>query len=46
MFWHVDERLYNAEELSKTSDRMMGKAQERGVSPQDIILLREAKNHV
>ena len=46
MFWHVDERQYNAEELFKASDTMIEKAQERGVSPQDMILLREAKKHM
>jgi hypothetical protein len=46
MFWHVDERQYNVDELFKTSDRMVEKAQERGVSPQDLILLQEAKKHM
>jgi hypothetical protein len=46
MFWHVDEKQYNVEELFKTSDWMVEKAQERGVSPQDIIALREAKKHM
>jgi hypothetical protein len=46
MFWHVDEKQYNVDELVKTSDRMVEKAQERGVSPQDQIALREAKEHM
>ena len=46
MFWHVDERQYNVDELAKSSDKMVEKAQERGVSPQDIIALREAKKHM
>jgi hypothetical protein len=46
MFWHVDEKQYNAEELSNTTDRMIEKAQERGVSPQDILALEEAKKHM
>jgi hypothetical protein len=46
MFWHVDERQYNVDELVKTSDKMVEKAQERGVSPQDIIALRDAKKHM
>jgi len=46
MFWHVDERKYNIDELFKTSDTMVEKAQERGRSPQDIIDLREAKKHM
>jgi len=46
MFWHVDEKQYNVAELYKTGDRMEEKAQERGVSPQDIIALREAKKHM
>jgi hypothetical protein len=46
MFWHVDERQYNVDELVKVSDTMMEKARERGVSPQDIIALREAKEHM
>jgi hypothetical protein len=46
MFWHVDERQYNVDELFKTSDMMVEIAEERGVSPQDLILLREAKRHM
>ena len=46
MFWHVDEKKYNVDELVKTSDMMVEKAQERGVSPQDLILLRDAKKHM
>jgi hypothetical protein len=46
MFWHVDEKHYNVDELYQGSDRMVEKAQERGVSPQDIIALREAKKHM
>lgn len=46
MFWHVDERRYNVDELVKTSDKMVEKAQERGVSPQDVIVLQEAKKHM
>jgi len=46
MFWHVDEKLYNVDELFKSSDRMAEKAQERRVSPQDTIALREAKKHM
>jgi hypothetical protein len=46
MFWHVDEKQYYVDELSEASDRMQEKAQERGVSPQDIIVLREAKKHM
>jgi len=46
MFWHVDEKKYNVDELFKASDRMLEKAQERGVSPQDIIALREAQKHM
>ena len=46
MFWHVDEKKYNVDELFKTSDRMLEKAQERGVSPQDTIALQEAKKHM
>ncbi len=46
MFWHVDENQYNVEELFRTSDRMIEKAQERGVSPQDIIVLEEAKKYM
>ncbi len=46
MFWHVDEKKYNVGELFKTTDRMVEKAQERAVSPQDIVALREAKKHM
>jgi hypothetical protein len=46
MFWHVDEKKYNADELSKTSGSMIEKAHERAVSPQDIVALREAKKHM
>jgi hypothetical protein len=46
MFWHVDERRYNVDELAKASDRMVEKAQERGVSAQDTDALREAKKHM
>ncbi|KAI9508447.1 P-loop containing nucleoside triphosphate hydrolase protein [Russula earlei] len=46
MFWHVDERQYNVEELVKATDRMVEKAQERGVSLQDTEALREAKKHI
>jgi hypothetical protein len=46
MFWHIDERHYNVEELSNTTDRMVEKAQERGVSVQDAEALREAKEHM
>ncbi len=46
MFWHVDERKYNVDELFKASDRMVGKAQERGVSLQDTAALREAKKYM
>ena len=46
MFWHVDERQYNVDELFKVNDRMVEKAQERGVSLQDTAALREAKKHM
>ena len=46
MFWHIDERHYNVDELSNTADRMLEKAQERGVSVKDAEALREAKKHM
>jgi hypothetical protein len=46
MFWHVDEKQYNVDELYKASDVMVEKAQERGDSPQDIIALQESKKHM
>jgi hypothetical protein len=46
MFWHVDERQYNVDELYKTTGTMVEKAEERGVSPQDVIALREAQKHM
>jgi hypothetical protein len=46
MFWHVDERQYNVDELVKAADTMVEKAQERGVSPIDLDALREAKTHM
>jgi len=46
MFWHVDERQYNVEELFRATDQMVEKAQERGVSSQDTDALREAKKHM
>jgi len=46
MFWHIDERHYNVDELFNTTDRMVEKAQERGVSVQDAEALREAKKHM
>ena len=46
MFWHVDERRYNIEELSRATDTMAEKARERGVSSQDADALREAKVHM
>jgi hypothetical protein len=46
MFWHVDERQYNVDELVKTADTMVERAQERGVSPKDLDALREAKTHM
>jgi hypothetical protein len=46
MFWHVDEKRYNVDELIKTADTMVERAQERGVSPKDLDALREAKTHM
>jgi hypothetical protein len=46
MFWHVDERQYNVDELVRATDAMMEKAQERGVSSQDEDALRAAKKHM
>jgi hypothetical protein len=46
MFWHVDERQYNVDELVRATDTMVEKAQERGVSSQDVDALREAKKHM
>ncbi|KAI0256567.1 P-loop containing nucleoside triphosphate hydrolase protein [Lactifluus subvellereus] len=46
MFWHVDERHYNVDELVRVSDTMVEKARERGVSSQDVDALREAKKHI
>lgn len=46
MFWHIDERQYNVDELIIATDTMAEKAQERGVSLQDTDALREAKKHV
>ena len=46
MFWHVDEKRYNVDELIKNSDTMVERAQERGVSPNDLDALREAKTHM
>jgi len=46
MFWHVDERQYNVEELFRATDQMVEKEQERGVSSQDTDALREAKKHM
>ncbi|KAI9466079.1 P-loop containing nucleoside triphosphate hydrolase protein [Lactarius psammicola] len=46
MFWHVDDRQYNVDELVKTADTMVERAQERGVSPKDLDALREAKTHI
>lgn len=46
MFWHVDEKKYNVDELVKTADIMVERAQERGVSPKDLDALKEAKAHM
>lgn len=48
MFWHVDEKLFNVDELSKNWDNMEEKAQLEGreMSPQDRTALREAKKHM
>ncbi|KAH9981425.1 SNF2 family N-terminal domain-containing protein [Lactifluus volemus] len=46
MFWHVDEKRYNIDELSRATDAMVEKARERGVSLQDADALREAKTHI
>ncbi|KAI0306693.1 P-loop containing nucleoside triphosphate hydrolase protein [Multifurca ochricompacta] len=46
MFWHVDERQYNVDELVKATDTMVEKAQDRGVSSRDTDALREAKKHI
>jgi hypothetical protein len=46
MFWHIDERQYNVDELVIATDMMAEKAQERGVSLLDTDALREAKKHV
>lgn len=46
MFWHVDEKQYNVDELVKTADTMVERAQERGVSPKDLDALKEAKTHM
>jgi len=46
MFWHVDDRQYNVEELFRATDKMVEKAQERRVSLQDTDALREAKKHI
>jgi hypothetical protein len=46
MFWHVDERQYNVDELFRAADTIVEKARERGVSSQDEDALREAKKHM
>ncbi|KAI0273498.1 hypothetical protein BC834DRAFT_854101 [Gloeopeniophorella convolvens] len=46
MFWHVDEKQYNVDELAKTTDTMVEKAQQRGVSDEDIDALKQAKRHI
>jgi hypothetical protein len=46
MFWHIDERQYNVDELVNATDTMVEKAQERGVSLQDADALKEAKKHM
>ncbi|KDQ33056.1 hypothetical protein PLEOSDRAFT_21950 [Pleurotus ostreatus PC15] len=46
MFWGTSEDRYNVFELSQNAEQQEQRAIERGSSPQDIQLLREALSHV
>ncbi|KAA1469224.1 hypothetical protein DENSPDRAFT_795695 [Dentipellis sp. KUC8613] len=46
MFWHVDENLFNVEELCQASPSMVEKATERGVSSSDLKLIKDAIRHI
>ncbi|KAF4608242.1 hypothetical protein EYR40_000586 [Pleurotus pulmonarius] len=46
MFWGTSEDRYNVFELSQNAEQQEKRAIERGSSPQDIQLLREALSHV
>lgn len=45
-FWHIDDSLYNAEELVSNSEKIVQRAMDRKMSFVDILLLREALKHL
>jgi len=45
MFWSVDDRLHNVDQLLKDSDEHLHEAIKRGVSQEDLALLRDAVLH-
>jgi hypothetical protein len=46
LFWHVDDRLYNADELVKNANEHIQRAIKRGTSEEDISLLKSAFQHL
>jgi hypothetical protein len=46
LFWRVDDRLYNADELVKNANKHIERAIKRGMPEEDISLLESAFNHL
>lgn len=46
MFWHVDEKMYNVEELARTCEQTLQRAEQRNASTDDMELLKQAISHV
>ncbi|KZV71605.1 hypothetical protein PENSPDRAFT_605479 [Peniophora sp. CONT] len=46
MFWRVDENMYNVEDLARTCEQTLQRAEKRNASRQDMELLKQAVLHV
>jgi len=46
LFWHVDDNLYNSEQLLDSAQTHIDRAKERNMPPEDISALEQAFEHL
>lgn len=46
MFWAVDDKYYNADQLLRDAEEHIGTALERDMPDEDMVLLRDAFHHL